>query len=182
MGRTAVTLVGISTRRKAVIAVVVNEQVNPTIQMENEHLVQTYKRPSFVLARGEGVTLYDTEGKAYLDWVAGIAVNALGYSDPGLMQAFQKASTGLIHTSNLYYTDEQAELATALCEKSFADRVFLANTGTEANEGAIKFARKIAYDSGSTTKTEIVHFNHAFHGRTMGSLALTPKEKYQKPF
>ncbi|HVU10294.1 MAG TPA: acetylornithine/succinylornithine family transaminase, partial [Phototrophicaceae bacterium] len=124
----------------------------------------------------------DTEGKAYLDWVAGIAVNALGYSDPGLTQALQQASTGLIHTSNLYYTDEQAELAAALCEKSFADRAFFGNSGTEANEGAIKFARKVAYDSGNPAKTEIVHFSHAFHGRTMGSLALTPKEKYQKPF
>ncbi len=150
--------------------------------MENEHLVQTYKRPPFVLARGEGVTLYDTEGKAYLDWVAGIAVNALGYSDPGLTQALEKASTGLIHTSNLYYTDQQAELAAALCEKSFADRVFFGNSGTEANEGAIKFSRKVAYDSGNPAKTEVVHFSHAFHGRTMGSLALTPKEKYQKPF
>ncbi len=161
---------------------VLEDQRNPVIQLESEHLVQTYKRPPFVLARGEGVTLYDTDGKAYLDWVAGIAVNALGYGDPGLTAALQQAATGLIHTSNLYYTEPQAELAAALCEKSFADRVFFANSGTEANEGAIKFARKVAFDSGSPDKTEIVHFTHAFHGRTMGSLALTPKEKYQKPF
>ena len=161
---------------------VLQEKVNPVIQLENDNLVQSYKRPAFVLERGEGVTLYDTEGKAYLDWVAGIAVNALGYGDPGLTQALQQAATGLIHTSNLYYTEPQAELAAALVEKSFADRVFLGNSGTEANEGAIKFARKVAYDSGNPAKTEIVHFSHAFHGRTMGSLALTPKEKYQKPF
>ncbi len=157
-------------------------QLNPVIQLEQEHIVQSYKRPPFVLARGEGMTLYDTDGKAYLDWVAGIAVNALGYGDPGLTEAIQQAATGLIHTSNLYYTEPQAQLAAALCEKSFADRVFFSNSGTEANEGAIKFARKVAYDSGSPDKREIVHFTHAFHGRTMGSLALTPKEKYQKPF
>ncbi|MCC6803958.1 MAG: aspartate aminotransferase family protein [Anaerolineae bacterium] len=162
--------------------VVLEDQLNPIIQLENEHLVQSYKRPPFVLARGEGMTVYDTDGKAYQDWVAGIAVNALGYGDPGLTQALQHASTGLIHTSNLYYTEPQAKLAAALCEKSFADRVFFSNSGTEANEGAIKFARKVAYDSGNPGKTEVVHFSHAFHGRTMGSLALTPKEKYQKPF
>src|SRR5690606_167609 len=155
---------------------------HPTIQLENDHLVQSYKRPPFVLVRGEGVTLYDADGNAYLDWVAGIAVNALGYADPELTQVIQQAATGLIHTSNLYYTAPQAELAALLCERSFADRAFFTNSGTEANEGAIKFARKVAYDSGNPDKTEIVAFSHAFHGRTMGSLALTPKEKYQEPF
>lgn len=156
--------------------------VSPIIELENTHIVQSYKRPPFVLERGEGMTLYDESGKAYLDWVAGIAVNALGYGDPGLTGAIQSAATGLIHTSNLYYTTPQAELAALLCEKSFADRVFFTNSGTEANEGAIKFARKVAADGSNPNKTEIVHFTHAFHGRTMGSLALTPKEKYQKAF
>ena len=86
---------------------VLTEQANKVIQLENDNLVQSYKRPPFVLARGEGVTLYDTEGNAYQDWVAGIAVNALGYSDPGLTQKLQQAATGLIHTSNLYYTDRR---------------------------------------------------------------------------
>ncbi len=158
------------------------EQQSKVIQLENANIVQSYKRPPFVLDHGEGMTLYDTDGKAYQDWVAGIAVNALGYGDPGLVQTLQQAATGLIHTSNLYYTEPQAELAAALVAKSFADRVFFSNSGTEANEGAIKFARKVAYDSGNPDKQEIVHFSHAFHGRTMGSLALTPKEKYQKPF
>jgi acetylornithine/N-succinyldiaminopimelate aminotransferase len=156
--------------------------LDPIIQMENEHLVQSYKRPPFVLVRGEGATLYDSEGNAYADWVAGIAVNALGYGDPQLIQVIQEAATGLLHTSNLYYTVPQAELAALLCEKSFADRAFFTNSGTEANEGAIKFARKVAHDSGKVDKTQIVSFSHAFHGRTMGSLALTPKEKYQAPF
>lgn len=152
------------------------------IGLENEHIVQSYKRPPFVLVRGEGTTVYDADGKAYADWVAGIAVNALGYSDPGLTEAIQRAAAGLIHTSNLYYTAPQAELAALLCEKSFADRTFFGNSGAEANEGAIKFARKAAFDRGETERTEIVSFSHAFHGRTMGSLALTPKEAYQAPF
>lgn len=156
--------------------------VHPIIELENTHIVQSYKRPPFVLVGGEGMTLYDNTGKAYDDWVAGIAVNALGYGDPGLTATIQAAAAGLIHTSNLYYTAPQAELAALLCAKSFADRVFFTNSGTEANEGAIKFARKAAADSGIPGKTQIVHFSHAFHGRTMGSLALTPKEKYQKAF
>ncbi|MFN8378674.1 MAG: aspartate aminotransferase family protein [Anaerolineae bacterium] len=152
------------------------------IGLENEYVVQSYKRPPFVLVGGKGTTVYDADGKAYADWVAGIAVNALGYGDPGLTEAIQRAAAGLIHTSNLYYTAPQAELAALLCEKSFADRAFFGNSGAEANEGAIKFARKVAFDRGETERTEIVSFSHAFHGRTMGSLALTPKEAYQAPF
>lgn len=159
--------------------------VNLTDQLiEDEHtyLAQTYKRAPFVLVHGEGVHLFDTDGKPYLDWVAGIAVNALGYQDAELTEAIQIAAKGLIHVSNLYNTAPQIELAKMLVEKSFADRVFFSNTGTEANEGAIKFARKVAYEKGLTGKTEVVCFTDAFHGRTMGSLALTPREKYQKPF
>jgi acetylornithine/N-succinyldiaminopimelate aminotransferase len=152
------------------------------IQEEHDHLVQTYKRAPFVLVHGEGVTLYDTEGRSYTDWVAGIAVNALGYGDPELTHTIQQAASGLIHVSNLYLTAPQVELAALLCEKSFADRVFFTNSGTEANEGAIKFARKFAYNQGLTAKVDIVAFTDAFHGRTMGALALTPRDRYQKPF
>lgn len=155
---------------------------HPVIQLENEHVVQSYKRPPFVLSHGQGMTVYDTDGKAYQDWVAGIAVNALGYGDPGFVAAIQNAAAGLIHTSNLYYTAPQAELAALICEKSFADRVFFTNSGTEAVEGALKFARKVAYDNGETERKEIVCFSGAFHGRTLGSLSITPKDKYQKPF
>jgi acetylornithine/N-succinyldiaminopimelate aminotransferase len=152
------------------------------MQSEADHVAQTYKRAPFVLSHGAGVTLYDTDGNAYLDWVAGIAVNALGYGDPQLTGAIQNAAAGLIHVSNLYHTAPQAQLAQVLCERSFADRVFFCNSGTEAVEGAIKFARKVAYEKGRTDKTEIVSFTGAFHGRSMGALALTPREKYQKPF
>jgi acetylornithine/N-succinyldiaminopimelate aminotransferase len=157
-------------------------QLNHVIELEQEHILQTYKRAPFVLTHGQSVTLYDSDGNAYLDFVAGIAVNIFGYGDAQLSQAIQKAATGLIHTSNLYHTAAHAELATMLCEKSFADRVFFSNSGAEANEGAVKIARKKAYDKGLTEKIEVVCFTHAFHGRTMGTLALTPKDKYQKPF
>ncbi|HLV34081.1 MAG TPA: aspartate aminotransferase family protein [Spirillospora sp.] len=153
------------------------------IDLEQTYVVQSYARPPFVLARGEGVTLYDTEGNAYLDFVAGIAVNALGYGDADITAAIQQAlSNGVLHVSNLYHTAPHAELAALLCEKSFADRVLFCNSGAEANEGAIKFARKVAYEKGKTDKTEIVTFTNGFHGRTIGALAVTPKEKYQKPF
>jgi acetylornithine/N-succinyldiaminopimelate aminotransferase len=152
------------------------------IEQDAAHVVQTYKRAPFVLTRGEGMTLYDDAGNAYQDWVAGIAVNALGYGDAGLTAAIQRAAEGLLHTSNLYYTAPQAALAKLLTERSFADRVFFSNSGTEANEAAIKFARRAAYDSGEAGKVGLVCFSDAFHGRTMGTLSLTPKEKYQKPF
>ncbi len=159
------------------------DETQRIIDLEQTHVVQSYVRPPFVLARGEGVTLYDTEGNAYLDFVAGIAVNSLGYGDPELTGAIEQAlSSGVIHVSNLYHTAPHAELAALLCEKSFADRVFFCNSGTEANEGALKFARKVAYARGQTDKTEIVTFTNAFHGRTIGALAVTPKEKFQKPF
>ncbi|MBC7811331.1 MAG: aspartate aminotransferase family protein [Burkholderiales bacterium] len=149
---------------------------------EHTYIAQTYARAPFVLARGEGVTLYDIDGNAYEDWVAGIAVNALGYGDPELVQAIQEAAAGIIHASNLYLTPPQVEVAQMLCELSFADRVFFCNSGTEANEGAIKFARRLQYERGLHDKTDIVCFNGAFHGRTIGTLSLTPREKYQKPF
>ena len=152
------------------------------IQGEKTYVVQSYGRPNFVLVHGEGVTVYDSEGNAYLDMVAGIAVNALGYGDSELNNIIQQQlSTGLIHLSNLYHTAPHVELAKLLVNNSFADRVFFCNSGTEANEGAMKFARKVAYKK-QNHKTEVVCFTGAFHGRTVGALSVTPKEKYQKPF
>ncbi len=153
------------------------------IEGESKYIVQTYKRPPFALVSGEGVTLYDSDGNAYTDWVSGIAVNALGYGDPELTQAIEQSmSSGLIHVSNLYHTAPHVELATMLCEKSFADKVFFCNSGAEANEGAIKFARRVAHNKGLAEKTDIVCFSGAFHGRTMGALAITPRDSYQEPF
>jgi acetylornithine/N-succinyldiaminopimelate aminotransferase len=153
------------------------------IQKDQQYSVPVGARPGFVLARGEGVTLYDTEGKAYTDWVAGIAVNALGYGDKELNDTInQQLGTGLIHVSGLYHTPPMVDLAKTLCDNSFADRAYFCNSGAEANEGAIKFARKVAYTNEKPNKTKVVSFTQAFHGRTMGALAVTPKEKYQKPF
>lgn len=153
------------------------------IQKDQQYSVPVGARPDFVLERGEGVTLYDTDGKAYTDWVAGIAVNALGYGDKELTDVVnQQLGTGLIHVSGLYHTQPMVELAQLLCDNSFADKVYFCNSGAEANEGALKFARKVAYTNEKPNKTKVVSFTLAFHGRTMGALAVTPKEKYQKPF
>ncbi len=152
------------------------------IDAEKKYLVQTYARPPFVLTRGEGVYVFDADGKKYLDCAAGIAVNALGYSDPELVAAIQDAASNLLHTSNLFYTEPQVALAQALVEKSFANKVFFANTGTEAMEAALKFARKYHRKRGDANRAGFIAFRGSFHGRTMGSLALTDSEKYQAPF
>lgn len=152
------------------------------LQGESDYLVNTYTRPPFMLVHGEGITLYDSEGNAYLDFVAGIAVNALGYGDPEIVATIQNGAKELLHVSNLYHTAPAVELAKLLVEKSFADRVFFSNSGAEANEAALKFARKVAYANDDTERTEYVAFTGSFHGRTMGALALTAREKYQKPF
>ena len=153
------------------------------MQKDKQYSVPVAARPDFVLERGQGVTLYDTDGKAYTDWVAGIAVNALGYGDRELMNVVsQQMNTGLIHVSGLYHTPAPVELARLLCDNSFADKAYFCNSGAEAIEGALKFARKVAYVNGKKNKTKVVSFSHAFHGRTMGALAITPKDKYQDPF
>lgn len=152
------------------------------IALEGKYILQTYKRPEFVLERGEGVYLYDSEGRKYLDFTAGIAVNALGYGDPEILAAIDEQSKKLIHASNLYHTIPHAKLARLLVESSFADRVFFCNSGTEAVEGALKFARKWARHKNFEDKHCIVAFSGSFHGRTFGALSVTAREKYREPF
>lgn len=153
------------------------------IQKDKQFSVPVAGRPDFVLERGEGVTVYDADGKAYTDWVAGIAVNSLGYGDKDLMDVVAKQmSTGLIHVSGLYHTQALADLAELLCANSFADKAYFCNSGAEANEGALKFARKLAYVNERQHKRTVVSFSKAFHGRTLGALSVTPTEKYQTPF
>jgi len=144
-------------------------------------ILGTYKRPPMELVRGEGVYVYDREGTRYLDFVSGIAVNALGYGDAGLRAALHAAADGLIHTSNLYHTAPGSELAGKLVERSFASRVFFSNSGGEANEGAMKFARRWARTLGDD-KQEIVALRGAFHGRLFGTLAATDRPSYRLPF
>ncbi len=152
------------------------------INAEQKYIVQTYKRPPFVLERGEGVYLYDTEGRRYIDFVAGIAVNALGYAHPAVVQAIREQAEQLIHVSNLYHTAPHVELAQRLVENSFADRVYFCNSGAESVESAMKFARRWARANHSDRKYEFVAFTGSFHGRTMGALAATDRKKYQAPF
>jgi predicted acetylornithine/succinylornithine family transaminase len=144
-------------------------------------LMGTYKRAPIELVAGEGVHLIDRDGNRYLDFVSGIAVNALGYGDEGLRKALHDAAEGLIHTSNLYRTAPGEELARALIEDSFASRVFFCNSGAEANEGAFKFARRWGRERGAA-KHEIVALRGAFHGRLFGTLAATDRPGYRQPF
>lgn len=146
-------------------------------EREQKVMAPTYKRFPLQWESGQGVYLVDEQGQRYLDMASGIAVNALGYGHPVLQQAL--SSGGLIHTSNLYYTRPQVELAERLLKDSFAHRVFFCNSGTEANEGAIKFARKAAGGGG---KHHLVAFSESFHGRTLGALALTANARYRDPF
>jgi acetylornithine/N-succinyldiaminopimelate aminotransferase len=144
-------------------------------------LLGNYKRAPGHFVEGDGVYLIDSDGKRYLDFVSGIAVNALGYGDPGLRAAMHSAADGLIHVSNLYATEPGEQLATALVNKSFASKVFLCNSGAEANEGAFKFARKWARGRGDA-KHEIIALRGAFHGRLFASLAATDRPSYRVPF
>jgi acetylornithine/N-succinyldiaminopimelate aminotransferase len=146
-----------------------------------EALLGNYKRAPVSFVAGDGVHLIDADGNRYLDFVSGIAVNALGYGDPGLRAAMQQAAEGLIHVSNLFASEPGERLATALAEKSFASKVFFCNSGGEANEAAFKFARRWGR-SLHETKHEIVALRGAFHGRLFGTLAATDRPSYRAPF
>lgn len=145
-------------------------------------LLPVYKRAPIELVRGEGIHLFDSAGRDYVDFTSGIAVNALGYGDAGLRQAMHDAADGLVHVSNLFRTSPGERLAERLVELSFADRVFFCNSGVEANEGAFKFARRWARTVGSLAKHEIIGVRGSFHGRLFASLAATDRPAYRAPF
>ena len=146
-------------------------------------LLSTYKRAPMEFVRGEGVELVDADGKRYLDFASGIAVNSLGYGDAGIASAISEALTsGLIHTSNLYRTGAGEQLAAKLIARSFASKVFFCNSGAEANEGAFKFARRWARKIGTDAKVEIIALRGSFHGRLFASLAATDRPSYRAPF
>jgi acetylornithine/N-succinyldiaminopimelate aminotransferase len=147
----------------------------------SDALLGTYKRAPVQLVDGQGVYLIDAEGRRYVDFVSGIAVNALGYGDAGLRCAMHAAADGLIHVSNLYATEPGERLATVLVEKSFASKVFFCNSGAEANEGAFKFARRWGRTHGEA-KHEIIAVRGAFHGRLFATLAATDRPSYRAPF
>ena len=148
-----------------------------------ESVLGTYKRAPMEIVRGAGVELFDSNGKSYLDFASGIAVNALGYADAGIRNAIIAGlDTGLVHVSNLYRTEPGEELARFLVNQSFAEKVFFCNSGAEANEGAFKFARRWGRSAGSDAKTGIVALRGSFHGRLFGSLAATDRPTYRAPF
>jgi acetylornithine/N-succinyldiaminopimelate aminotransferase len=145
------------------------------------HIMNTYARMPISLARGEGAWVWDTQGKRYLDALSGIAVNTLGHNHPKLVAALQDQVTKLIHTSNIYGIPLGEQLADLLCELSSMDNVFFCNSGLEANEAAIKIARKYGYDQGNTNP-QIIVYDKAFHGRSLATLSATGNEKVQKGF
>ncbi|MGI5885210.1 MAG: aspartate aminotransferase family protein [Candidatus Spyradocola sp.] len=150
--------------------------------LDEQYYMNTFgKRLPVAFDHGSGVTLYDTEGRAYTDFFAGIAVNALGYAHPAVTAAIVEQAQKVCHTSNLYYIEPQAKLAKLLVENSFADKVFFGNSGAEANEGCMKLAIKYFYEKGED-RFEILSANNSFHGRTLATIAATGQKKYQKPY
>ncbi|GBU20830.1 acetyl ornithine aminotransferase [Fibrobacteres bacterium R8-0-B4] len=152
----------------------------PKITMDvspDDIFVPTYKRGGAPIVSGKGMYVYDSDGKAFLDFGAGIAVNALGHANPVLLKELGAQGTKIIHTSNLYYSEPQIELAARLVKHSFAEKVFLCNSGTEANEAAIKFARKRGTKA-SSQKFHVLSFSDGFHGRTYGALSATAQPKF----
>ena len=153
------------------------------IDLEHSYILQTYARPDFVLERGDGMHLFDTDGIQYLDFVSGLSVNALGYNNPTIGDAISAQARKLIHVSNLYHTIPAPRLAKMLCDSSFADRVFFCNSGTESWEAALKFARKWGYRNfEDRAKYKFIAMNNSFHGRTMGSVSTTGQPKYHNGF
>lgn len=148
------------------------------IQMDKKYVMQSYSRIPLVIDKGKGVRVWDKEGREYLDFISGIGVNAIGHCHPEILRALTHQAKRLLHCSNLYYIEPQANLARALCEISFADKVFFSNSGAEANEAAIKLARRWGKDK----RYEIITMEESFHGRTVTTLRATAQTKYQKGF
>ncbi len=151
------------------------------IDLEKQYLLQNYARYPLVLHRGKGCYVYDTSGKRYLDLIAGIGVNALGYAHPRLTKVIRHQAGLLLHTSNLYYHEYQGPLAARVARASGLDRVFFSNSGTESMEGALKMARAYGRKTGPE-KYQIVSLENSFHGRTFGALSITGQEKYRRDF
>ena len=155
--------------------------MNEYMKMTEENLLHTYNRFPITLDRGDGVYLYDTDGKKYLDFMAGIAVSGLGYGNVELKNALKEQIDNLLHSSNLYYNTTCGKAAEALRRASGMDRIFFTNSGAEANEGALKAARKYAWQKKSG-RFEFIAMKDSFHGRTMGALSVTEHPAYREPF
>src|SRR5271167_4690676 len=158
------------------------QKQDEVIQRERQFLLQTYSRYPLVIARGKGVFLFDLDGKRYLDFVAGLGVNALGHAHPRIVKAIREQCARAIHLSNLYYNEYQGLLAEKLCRLSGMQRAFFSNSGTEAIEGSIKLARLAGHRAGGEAKSRLVALQGSYHGRTFGSMSLTGQDKYRKGF
>src|SRR5438445_4947071 len=152
------------------------------LERERRFLLQTYNRYPIVLARGKGVFLYDLEGKRYLDFVAGLGVNALGHAHPRIVKTIRDQAARAIHLSNLYYNEYQGRLAEKLCALSGLQRAFFSTRGTEAIEGSIKLARLAGHRTGGAAKSQLVALEGSYHGRSFGSMSVTGQDKYRKGF
>ncbi|MFQ5717821.1 MAG: aspartate aminotransferase family protein [Nitrospinales bacterium] len=156
-----------------------NEDV---VRLTQKHVAHTYGRYPIALVRGKGTKVWDASGKAYIDFVAGLAADNLGHCHPQVVAAIRKQAGRLLHVSNLYHIEPQAELAEELTRRCFADKVFFCNSGTEANEAAIKLARRFFHDKGFRGTPEIITMKDSFHGRTLGSLSATAQKKFHAGF
>jgi predicted acetylornithine/succinylornithine family transaminase len=152
------------------------------VDLEKRFLLPTYNRYPVAIERGKGVFVFDFEGKKYLDFVAGLGVNALGHAHPRIVKTIREQAAKVIHVSNLYYNEYQGQLAERLCQLSGLDRVFFSNSGTEAMEGAIKLARLAGHRVGGEAKCQLVALEGSYHGRTFGAMSLTGQDKYRKGF
>jgi acetylornithine/N-succinyldiaminopimelate aminotransferase len=152
------------------------------MMLSEKYIANTYTRYPIVLVRGKGTRVWDVEGKEYLDFVAGLAVCNLGHCHPKVVKALRDQAATLIHVSNFYYIEPQIQLASLLCKHSFADKVFFCNSGAEANEGAMKLARKYAKEKMGTDRYEIITMERSFHGRTFATLTATGQEKFHKGY
>ncbi|HPD01456.1 MAG TPA: aspartate aminotransferase family protein, partial [Acetivibrio sp.] len=158
-------------------------KLNEIVELDKKYFMNTFgNRTPVCFDHGKGINLWDLDGKKYYDFLAGIAVSALGHSHPKLVNAIKEQAEKLIHCSNLYYIENQAKLAKILVENSCASKVFFANSGAEANEGAIKLARIFFKKKGMPEKFEIITLEKSFHGRTLATIAATGQDKYQKPY
>jgi acetylornithine/N-succinyldiaminopimelate aminotransferase len=151
-------------------------------ELERRFLLPTYNRYPLAIEKGKGVFVYDFEGNKYLDFVAGLGVNALGHAHPRIVKAIREQAAKAIHLSNLYYNEYQGQLAERLCQISGLDRVFFSNSGTEAMEGAIKLARLAGHKVGGDAKHRLVALEGSYHGRTFGAMSLTGQDKYRRGF
>ena len=152
------------------------------IKLTNKHVAKNYGRYPIGLVRGKGMVVWDASGKKYIDFVAGLAVDNLGHCPPSVVDAIRKQSGKLLHVSNLYHIEPQSQLAAELTRLTFANKFFFCNSGTEANEAAIKLARRWFYDKGQPKRFEIITMNDSFHGRTMASLSATAQKKIHVGF